>query len=328
MWPVSGLAWPATGPGPPNSLMERVTCNLCGVDDGEPLFLGRDRLLGGTETFQWVRCRRCGLIYLNPRPSLAEMANYYPASYEPFSRQARVKGRLSRLSYRIAVAKKCRIAAGGQEEGRLLDIGCGTGEFLLGMQQRGWEVYGLDTSADAVALTRQKGLEVFQGRLFDAPYAERSFDLVTMWDVLEHLHDPGGYLAGVAQLLKPDGRFVVTLPNPHSLDFRLFGPVWTGLDVPRHLYVFMRPALLALFQRAGLDATSARCITGGQRVSTWSLEWLIDEKYPGARLGQALKRLIYSPLWYWAWRPCCFVIDLLGLGSSITYTCRRAGSTV
>jgi SAM-dependent methyltransferase len=303
--------------------METVTCNLCGVDESEPLFKGRDRLLGGTETFQWVRCRRCGLIYLNPRPTLAEIARYYPANYEPFTRQERTGSWLARLSYRVAIAKRCRIASRGQTPGRLLDVGCGIGDFMLGMRQRGWEVHGVDPSPKAVALAHQKGLRVFQGQLFDAPYAEQSFDLVTMWDVLEHLHDPSAYLARVAQLLKLRGKFVVTLPNPHSIDFRLFGPVWTGLDVPRHLYVFVRPALLALFQRAGLEVTSTRCITGGQRVSTWSLEWLIDERVSSQRVRRALKRLIYSPIWYWAWRTYYFVVDLLGLGSSITYTCRR-----
>jgi len=271
--------------------METVTCNLCGVDESEPLFKGRDRLLGGTETFQWVRCRRCGLIYLNPRPTLAEMARYYPTNYEPFTRHERAENWLARLRYRVYIHKLRRIAGQEPKPGRLLDVGCGIGDFMLGMRQRGWEVHGVDLSPNAVALARQKGLDVFQGQLFDVLYAEQSFDLVTMWDVLEHLHDPGAYLARVAQLLRPGGKFVVTLPNPHSLDFRLFGPAWTGLDVPRHLYVFVRPALLALLQRAGLEVSSARCITGGQRVSTWSLEWLIDERVSNQRVGRALKTI-------------------------------------
>jgi len=303
--------------------MEQVACNLCGLDDGALLFTGRDRLLCGTETFQWVRCRRCGLIYLNPRPSLAEMSRYYPADYEPWRRARPVRQDRAGggLGYRLAIAKKCRIACRGLGPGRLLDVGCGGGDFLLGMRERGWQVHGLDISPEAVALARQNGLDVFLGQLSEAPYQERSFDLVTMWDVLEHLHDPAAYLAQVTRLLKPGGRFVVTLPNPRSVDFRLFGPVWTGLDVPRHLYVFGRSALSALFRRAGLQITSARCIIGGQRVSTWSLEWLIDERVTRQGMGHFLRRAIYTPAWYWLWRPWYFCLDLLGLGSSITYTC-------
>ena len=315
-WPAFGPAWNIT-----NSPMEQVACNLCGVDDSAPQFAGRDRLLGvpfGTETFCWVRCRRCGLIYLNPRPSLAEMSRYYPANYEPFTRQERTG---NGLGYRLAVAKKCRIAGRGLGSGRLLDVGCGSGDFMLGMRERGWQVYGLDISPEAVNLARRSGQEVFLGQLLEAPFDRHSFDLVTMWDVLEHLHDPAAYLAQVARLLKPGGRFVVTLPNPRSVDFRLFGPVWTGLDVPRHLYVFGRAALMALFHQAGLKVSAARCIIGGQRVSTWSLEWLIDERVARQGMRHFLKWAIYTPAWYWLWRPWYFALDLLGLGSSITYTC-------
>ncbi|MGQ9599811.1 MAG: class I SAM-dependent methyltransferase [Anaerolineae bacterium] len=303
--------------------MEFVTCNLCKVDASEPLFSGHDRLLGGTEIFQLVRCRQCGLIYLNPRPAPEEIGRYYPAEYEPFTRQVLTGTWYGRLTYRVAIAKRCRIASRGQSPGRLLDVGCGDGDFLLAMQRRGWEAVGVDISPVAVALARQKGLDVFQGQLAEAGLPEDSFDLVTMWDVLEHLHDPGAELARIARLLRPGGRLVATFPNAHSLDFRLFGPVWTGLDIPRHLYVFVRPALLVLFRNAGLEVISARCVTGGQRVSTWSLEWLIDDRLPGHRLNPVLKRVIYSRVWYWGWRPFYFLIDLLGWGSSITYTCRR-----
>jgi len=304
--------------------METVDCILCGTDNSAPLFKGRDRLLGGEKIFDLVRCRGCGLIYINPRPTLDEIAQYYPAEYEPFVRQEQVTNWYDRLRHRVAIARMCRIAGQGQQPGRMLDVGCGGGDFMLGMQQRGWQVRGLDISPVAVALARKKGLDVFQGQLSDVELEDESFDLVTMWDVLEHLHDPAAYLARVARLLKPEGRFVVTLPNPDGLDFRLFGPRWTGLDVPRHLYVFERRALASLFRHSGLEAESARCVYGGQRVSTWSLEWLIDERLPGAPMNRPLKRLIYSPLWYWAWRPLYFVVDLVGLGSSITYTCRRS----
>lgn len=335
--------------------MEVTHCALCRVDDAQLLYEGRDRLLGGNETFHMVRCRRCGLIYLNPRPTLEEMDRYYPQHYEPFTRAEMAKSWYSRLAYRVAIAKRCHIAshrrsvrrallhrfpldrttvpqpaAGhtgsaathGQGLGRLLDVGCGDGDFMLGMQQRGWEVHGLDISPVAVTLARQKGLDVFQGKLLDANYPEAGFDRVTMWDVLEHLHDPEVQLARVVQLLRPGGRLVATFPNPHCLDFRLFGSAWTGLDIPRHVYVYTRPALLAMLERAGLEVVSARCVTGGQRVSTWSLEWLIEERVADERRKRTLKRIIYSRAWYWAWRPVYFVIDLLGLGSSITYTCQ------
>lgn len=306
--------------------MERIDCPLCQVDDTELWHKGRDRLLGGEETFQWVRCRRCGLLYLNPRPDVDEIARYYPREYEPFTREQQRTSWYEKLRYRVAMARMCHIAAGGRNGGRLLDVGCGEGEFMAGMADRGWQVQGLDTSPVAVELALARGLDVFHGQLTALDPGHALFDLITMWDVLEHLHDPGSYLAQVGRLLKPDGRLVVTLPNPDGIDLRLFGPVWTGLDVPRHLYAFPGRVLTAMLERAGLAVESARCRYGGQRVSTWSLEWAIDDRLPGTRLGRLLKRAIYSPIWYWAWRPIYALVDAAGLGSSITYVCRPAGS--
>lgn len=304
--------------------METVSCHVCGVDNAVLLYKGHDRLLGGAEAFALVRCRRCGLIYLNPRPTPDEMERYYPSNYDPYTRRNEVVSWCDRLRYRVAIERMCRIAAGRQAPGRLLDIGCGDGDFLAGMQQRGWQVCGLDTSLVAVDLARSKGLDVFLGPLDQASYSEASFDLITMWDVLEHLHDPGAYLAHIRRLLTPAGRFVVTLPNPHSLDFRIFGSLWTGLDIPRHLYIFVRPALLALLNQAGLKVESARCKFGGQWVSQRSTEWWIDERVSNENLKQRLKRLIHSQAWYWLWWPFYLCVDCWNLGSSITYRCRLA----
>jgi SAM-dependent methyltransferase len=303
--------------------MEYTVCNLCGANNYQPLLSGRDRMMGGAETFQSVRCRSCGLIYLNPRPTLEEISQYYPADYEPFTRYDHTLSWLGRLGYRVSMNKKYRIAGHGVKHGKLLDAGCGRGDFLLWMENYGWEVYGLDLSPVAANVARKRGLEIFQGQLLDAPYPPASFDVITMWDVLEHVHDPLTNLKRVAELLKPGGRYTVTLPNPDGLDFRLFGRNWTGLDMPRHLYVYSRKPLTALLEKAGLSVVSYRCITGGQRVSTWSIEWLIDEKVSDDQQRSSLKKIINSQLWYWLWRPFYFILDLFRGGSSITYVCQK-----
>ncbi len=303
--------------------MEYTSCNLCGADDYQLLFSGHDRLRGASETFKSVRCRKCGLIYLNPRPSLEEIAQYYPAEYEPFTRYDHPMSWFARQGYRVSMNKKYRIAGTGIKPGKLLDVGCGSGDFLAWMKTHGWDVYGLDLSPVAVAAARKRGLEIFHGQLMDALYPPSNFDVITMWDVLEHVHDPYAHLKCVEHLLKPGGRFTVTLPNPDGLDFRVFGRLWTGLDVPRHLYVYSRKPLTALLEKAGLVVVSSRCITGGQRVSTWSIEWLIDERVKDARQAGILKKVIYSQAWYWLWRPFYFFLDLFRGGSSITYVCKK-----
>ena len=307
--------------------MEQTVCNLCGSSDYRPLFSGHDRALGGQEPFQDVRCQNCGLIYLNPRPTLDEMAQYYPPVYEPFVRYDHKLSWFSRLGYRVSMNKKFRIAAGGMKPSKLLDVGCGSGEFLQWMQQFGWVVNGLDLSPVAVNAARKYGLEIFEGQLKDAPYPPASFDVITMWDVLEHVHDPLANLKRVAELLKCGGRFTVTLPNPDGLDFHLFGRFWTGLDMPRHLFVYSQKPLTGLLEKAGLKVVSSRCITGGQRVSTWSLEWLIDERVKSDSTRRLLKKIIYTQIWYWLWRPFYFLLDLVLQGSSITYICKKVSYT-
>ncbi|MBN2149101.1 MAG: class I SAM-dependent methyltransferase [Anaerolineales bacterium] len=280
-------------------------------------------MLGGTQIFHDVRCQNCGLIYLNPRPSVDEIAQYYPAEYEPFNRHENLQSLPARISYRISFSKRRRIASHGMAPGRLLDVGSGSGDFLLEMRNAGWDVYGVDISPAACEATRKRGLETYNGQLFDVPFPDESFDLITMWDVLEHVHDPMGHLEHISRLLKPSGRFVVTLPNPEGLDLVVFKDLWAGLDFPRHLYVYPRKTLKAMISKAGMEVTSARCVTGGARASIWSIEFVIDDKvkHPGAR--RLLKRIIYSPVWYFSWRPFYFLLDKLNAGSSITFTCRK-----
>jgi SAM-dependent methyltransferase len=303
--------------------MESVACNNCGADDTRPLFQGKDRLLNGTQIFQDVRCQRCGLIYLNPRPTLDEITQYYPTEYEPFTRHEHLQSLSARINYRISFNKRRRIASRGLRPGRLLDIGSGSGDFLLEMRNAGWEVEGLDTSPAACEVARTRGLDTFRGQLFDVPFPDQSFDLITMWDVLEHVHDPMAHLECICRLLKPTGRFVVTLPNPESLDLMVFEDFWAGLDFPRHLFVYPRKTLTAMIEKAGMEVVSVHCVTGGPRVSTWSLEFFIDDrvKHPGTR--QWMKKIIYSPAWYIAWRPFYFILDKFKAGSSITFTCAR-----
>ena len=303
--------------------METVNCNFCGSDETTVLYSGRDRLLNGSQVFNGVRCRQCGLIYINPRPTIDEIANYYPAEYEPFKRHERLQSLPARISYRISFSKRRRIASHGLKPGRLLDIGSGSGDFLLEMRAAGWDVHGLDISPAACEATRKRGMDTFNGQLFDAPYPEQSFDLITMWDVLEHVHDPMGHLQRICNLLVPNGRYVVTLPNPESLDLFIFKGLWAGLDIPRHLYVYPRKTLIAMIEQAGMEVLSIRCVTGGPRASIWSIEFVIDDKVNNPRLKKFLIKVIYSPVWYLAWRPFYFVLDQIKAGSSITFTCRK-----
>jgi SAM-dependent methyltransferase len=293
--------------------METVSCNLCGANDSELVLEGKDRLYGIEGTFRLVRCRRCGLIYLNPRPGPDEMARYYPSDYIAYYRAIEDEPSfLRRLDRRYGLHKRCRqVIRRADGPGRLLDVGCATGVFLDGMRQRGWTVTGVEVNAEAARYARERlGLEVFADELEKAGYPDASFDVVTLWDVLEHVRDPQRTLGEIARILRrpelcpepdegraegrPGGLLVLSLPNPDCLEARLFGPYWAGWDVPRHLYIFSLPVLERLLSETGFQIQEVHSFTGRYHVLVLSTQLWVAELLASQRFRQLILAVMRS----------------------------------
>jgi SAM-dependent methyltransferase len=221
--------------------MEAVACPLCAGVRHRFLFQRRDHTHYVTdEYFRVVRCRDCGLVFVNPRPGAAQIEAFYPDVFY----EADVPPEQLLRDKQATLAARVRLV-GGLAPGRLLDIGCQKGEFMLRMNQRGWQVQGVELSRKAPNLF---GLPIFYGRLEDADFPPGSFDLITLWAVLEHVHDPVGLLRCLARLLQPGGRAFVLVPNFRSLPARLM----RHDDVPRHLVMFTPATLSRAAAAAGL----------------------------------------------------------------------------
>lgn len=261
--------------------MESINCTLCGANNAEVLFTGRDLWYGIEGCFPVCRCRACGLIYLSPRPSVAEIADYYPTQYAPYRlAEGSETSRWQHWNRRYSEGKKVRAVeneVAGQ--GKALDIGCATGDFLDRLREHGWEVTGVETSEEAAAYGRARlGLEIITGQLEDARFPDSSFSLVTMWHVLEHLHEPFGTLDEVARITRPGGTLVLAVPDPNSLEARLFGRFWAGWDVPRHLHIFSRSLLEQYLNASGWRVNKVRHMTGRHWLFNLSLSHWLDEK--------------------------------------------------
>ena len=304
--------------------MEWTTCNLCSSNQTVLYYKGRDRQLGGTERFQLVRCQQCGLIYLNPRPSRDEISRYYPDDYEPFIRfRHHRSGLLARWSYTRYLDKRCRAVMRWKSSGRLLDVGCATGEFLARMKEYGWQVQGVELSPTASETARRKyDLDVFTGDLAQARFPDRHFDVVTLWDVLEHLHDPLAELAEINRILKDDGLLVIELPNTKSFDAALFGSYWIGLDMPRHLYVFPPSSLETMLKQGGFQIVSQRCFSGGYGAFMLSLNFWIEEQ-PFEWLGRLVTILSKGPTLRLLLMPYIYLAYALGRGPEIAFFCQK-----
>jgi len=257
--------------------LEWVACDLCDADVTRPLFQAPDRCFGGERLFTVVSCARCGLIYLNPRPNAHGRADSYPlmgyVPHQPVSPKVgwagRVRETLRNVMLRLAYGYDGK--AGGlsgsdglplqwgllrtppwQPGGRLLDVGCGNGQYLSAMRELGWEVVGIEPSLSACEDARRRlGLSVYCGTLEEGTQTPGSFDVVTAWHVLEHCCSPRSVLAEIRRVLRPGGLFMGEVPNAGGWGARLFRERWYHWDLPRHLYAFTPSTLRRVVEEAG-----------------------------------------------------------------------------
>ena len=240
---------------------ETIACPGCGSEDSQPFLDVRDRfdVLPG-QFFSIVRCAHCRLLFTNPRPDAASIGAFYAAGkYDPFvsgSRQLSLKTSLYRAVRFFTVRRKAaRVMKGLRTGARVLDVGCATGELLIRLRRRGHEVFGVEPNAQAAEFARStQGLTVWTGGIEAVPDKAGTFDLITLWHVLEHVHDLRGTLARLRDLLTAGGRLAIAVPNPLSGEARAYGAAWVAWDAPRHLYHFEPAVVLALLNRSGFRA--------------------------------------------------------------------------
>lgn len=278
-------------------VMEAVSCNLCGQDSFDIFVVRKDLSLFIPGDFRSVRCKNCGLVYLNPRPAADSMTEIYPDEYDQYSTApSQERSHLKRWVRRRGLHKRVQAILQYKKAGRLLDVGCATGLFLDEMrQQAGWEVQGVEISPFASAYARQQlGLEVKTGTVEDAGYPANSFDMITLWNVLEHLPDPIATLHHLHNLLKPDGLLIFNTPNLDCLDARFFGSAWAGFDFPRHFYVFSNETLNAALEKTGFRRIERRSLYGSHDSTMTSLRFWLRTKNLPANLRKNIEALLFS----------------------------------
>ncbi len=254
-----------------------VTCDLCQSNDDNFLFNAKDLLHGCEGLFTYVRCKNCGLVYMNPRVADKDMSEFYPDDYAPHRSKekplSKSKNTLTAWWKNTTMAKGFKIFRKkllGTEQtirfadkklnsrSRVMDVGCGHAEFLNKIkQQTGCHVEGVDISKIAVdAAAKNYNIKVFNGLITEAPFPAESFDIITAWWYLEHVSNPSEVLKKMCRFLKHDGLCIVGIPNIDSFNARVFKDKWYHLDCPRHLHIYSPDTIKRLLDNAGFVVTN------------------------------------------------------------------------
>lgn len=304
-------------------------CPACGHPSFTVLLEGSDRLYRTTrKTFQVVQCDACRLIRLHPQPPPQELIHYYPRTYWYIPGEdaaSRLEEWYRRFVLRDHVHFVERALAKSKARGFVLDVGCGGGLFLRLLKDRGWEVVGLEYSlAAAAAAWSYHGVPTVCASLARPPFPRESCAAITMFHVLEHLYDPPCYLRAAHELLHPDGRLIVQVPNAASWQFLLFGEHWTGLDIPRHMYDFRDRDVEILLDRCGFQVVRTKYFSLRDNPAGFASS-LVPSLDPMARRVRAVpegpwKRLLKDAIY--------FAIVLAAIPFTLLEAACRAGSTV
>ena len=229
-------------------------CPVCGGVATELFLACKDHTVSKS-SFEIVECKNCGFAYTSPRPIESELGKFYE-SEEYISHSNTSKGIVSNLYQRVrkhTLAKKLELINSVGKKGALLDIGCGTGEFLNTMKSGGWETIGIEPSPSA----RKQGVENYNLDVREEKELENfppnSFNVITMWHVLEHVPHLLERVQKLKDLLKYDGVLIIAVPNRNSHDAKHYGEYWAAYDVPRHLYHFRAQDMRTLMGVVGFE---------------------------------------------------------------------------
>lgn len=284
-----------------------IRCNHCGNGEAKPLF--------SMKGYDLVECTACGLVYIANQPTAAQLTEIYSASADYHAGLQQPGSKLWQRMDGIA-GDHLAFLEMVVRSGNMVDVGCSTGQFLAKARDRGFGVAGVEFSADSTNYARSHfGLSVEQGSIHDSALEPECFDVLTMFDVIEHVPDPAADIAAAFRLLKPGGWFVLSTPNIDGLFPRLSYKLahrlnyWPHPEPPHHLYQFSVHTLSAMLTKAGF-------VPGPVRHSNIELSYTFGAP---AKLARMPKRLAYAL----AFAPLVKLGPLIGQGDWFYIAARK-----
>jgi SAM-dependent methyltransferase len=306
---------PGAEPDVPGARQEAVNCAVCGSLSGERVWTVVDDLLHFPGEEQIVRCAVCGTMRMSPRPSFDVRRRAFTDEYPLFDwalgrKQAQPPQRISRFQQQI------NQISSRKHPGRLLDVGCGDGYFMLGMQKQGWEVRGIELHEKVAAFARdQLGLDVLTGAEHEVGW-DGTYDCITLFGVIEDVDDPNALLARCYEHLAGDGLLVIQTHNIASWEARYFGRKWFNVESPRHVWHFS-PETLARLLENNRFREEKLLHYGSAYVTERSIENRRGGPFPSSLLDRLMRKAIVA--------PAASILPRLGQGIMIEAYCTKAG---
>ncbi|HSB04742.1 MAG TPA: class I SAM-dependent methyltransferase [Thermodesulfobacteriota bacterium] len=317
--------------------MKTIPCEVCGSNQHQFLFEGRDRVFGVPGKFNLVQCKECDLIFINPQPDADTLKAFYPGvyyesdpshyreyswlrkkvleayfGYEPPASMPQTMCFL-RKKFLLPFRRRYLHSVPFIKGGRILDIGCGNGTELYKLKAMGWDAYGVEMDGQASERARSRGISVYTGDLFGAAYPEQFFHVVRMSFVLEHLPNPRETLQEIRRILVSKGRIYISIQNARSLHYWLFGQRWFSLDVPRHLFTFTPKTIERLLSSLDLEPKTI-WFDSGTRSFLASLQYIVNDRYQRGAGYTASQSVVKSRFLRTLSTPICWFADQMGWG--------------
>lgn len=239
-----------------------ITCLVCGSTLLSKELTCKDFVATG-ETFDLHRCANCSFLFTNPRPGPSEIGPYYQS--DRYVSHAGDKKNFS-FMYKVydvvrdySIKQKLKLIKSYHPSGKLMDLGCGLGYFLDGVvKDNTFDALGVDISQEAIDYVKNKfGYNVLNEDMLDT-IQPHSFDAITQWHVLEHVHLLNERMQQLKKILKPNGTLFIAVPNSNSWDAKHYKEFWDGYDVPRHLYHFNQKSFGLLMEKNGFEVIDTR----------------------------------------------------------------------
>lgn len=312
-------------------------CDLCGNKEFEFLFLGHDRMYNIEGEYSMYRCKKCGLLFINPQPAEKELAHHYPAYnyYSLGDTMPSWKKKLLPTLYKTYYSKKGKSSlkivffpvlpllrfTKILPKGKILDVGCGLGNFLALMKHFGMECYGVEPGKFNEEFAKENNLKIKNCTFSEAYYPDNYFDVITLNHVLEHTRCPTETLNKLNHILKPRGTLIITIPQSDSLAYKMFGRFWVQLDIPRHLFIFQVKTIKAYARKTGFKIEKIRYnSTSFQFLG--SLFYLIN-KYRKKEKFLSDRNFVNNPLLVFLFLPFAYICNFIKMGDQIEMVLKK-----